>query len=121
MYSLGQSGLTTISKYFSPSEEIPLEDDIDMGFFGDYIGKCPLCNNEVKRGKYGYGCMGYKDGCTFKVNSFICGRVISKRNVSLMLESGKTSLIKGFISQKSGRSFDAYLKLQDGRAVFEFN
>ena len=110
-----------ISKYFSPQIDVPIEDDIDTGFFGDYIGKCPLCGKEVKRGKFGYGCMGYKEGCTFRVNSFICGRVISKRNVELMLESGKTSLIRGFISRKSGKSFDAYLKLEEGKAVFDFN
>ena len=109
-----------IAKYFLINEDIPLEEDTDMGFFGDYIGKCPLCGKEVKRGKFGYGCMGYKEGCTFRVNSFICGRVISKRNVSLMLESGRTSLIKGFVSRKSGKAFDAYLKLEDGKAVFEF-
>ncbi|MBO7302943.1 MAG: topoisomerase C-terminal repeat-containing protein, partial [Clostridia bacterium] len=58
--------------------------------------------------------------CNFKINYFICGRVISKRNAALMLESGKTSLIKGFVSRKSGKSFDAFLKLEDGKAVFEF-
>ena len=109
-----------ISKYFSATDEMPIEEDMDMGFFGDYVGKCPLCGAEVKRGKYGYGCMGYKEGCNFRVNSFICGRVISKRNVTLMLESGRTSLIKGFISPKSGKNFDAYLKLDDGKAIFEF-
>ena len=109
-----------ISKYFSSQADIPIEDDTDTGFFGDYVGKCPLCQNEVKRGKFGYGCMGYKEGCKFRVSSFICGRAISKRNVSLMLESGKTSLIRGFISRKSGKTFDAYLKLEDGKAVFEF-
>ena len=110
-----------ISRYFAPQGDIPIEDDTDMGFFGDYVGKCPLCAKEVKRGKFGYGCMGYKEGCAFRVNSFICGRVISKRNVSLMLESGRTSLIRGFVSRKSGKSFDAYLKLEDGKAVFDFN
>ena len=110
-----------ITKYFSPQTDVAIEDDIDMGFFGDHIGKCPLCGNDVKRGKFGYGCMGYKDGCTFRVNSFICGRVISKRNVELMLQSGRTSLIRGFVSRKSGKSFDAYLKLEDGKAVFDFN
>ena len=109
-----------ISKYFSSQADVPIEEDTDTGFFGDYIGKCPLCSNEVKRGKFGYGCMGYKEGCKFRVNSFICGRAISKRNVTLMLESGKTSLIRGFVSRKSGKSFDAYLKLEDGKAVFEF-
>ena len=110
-----------IAKYFAVNEDVSLEEDTDMGFFGDYIGKCPLCSNEVKRGKFGYGCMGYKEGCTFKINSFICGRVISKRNASLMLESGKTALIKGFISRKNGKVFDAFLKLEDGKVVFEFN
>ena len=110
-----------ISRYFAPQGDIPIEDDTDMGFFGDYVGKCPLCAKEVKRGKFGYGCMGYKEGCAFRVNSFICGRVISKRNVSLMLESGRTSLIRGFISRKNGKCFDAYLKLEDGKAVFDFN
>ena len=109
-----------ITRYFSIDENTALEDDTDIGFFGDYVGKCPLCAKEVKRGKYSYGCMGYKEGCNFKINYFICGRVISKRNAALMLESGKTSLIKGFVSRKSGKSFDAFLKLEDGKAVFEF-
>lgn len=110
-----------ISKYFSSSADVPIEEDTDMGFFGDYIGKCPLCSSEVKRGKFGYGCMGYKNGCSFKLNSFICGRVISKRNAELLLESGRTSLIKGFVSKKTGKTFDAYLKLEEGKAIFDFS
>ena len=109
-----------ITRYFSIDENTALEDDTDIGFFGDYVGKCPLCAKEVKRGKYSYGCMGYKEGCNFKINYFICGRVISKRNAALMRESGKTSLIKGFVSRKNGKTFDAFLKLEDGKAVFEF-
>ena len=83
--------------------------------------KCPLCGKTVRRTTFGYGCSGYKEGCKLGINRVICGRVISKRNVALMLESGKTSLIRGFISKKTGKSFDAYLKLEDGKAVFEFN
>ena len=109
-----------ITKYFSPADNVSIEEDTDIGFFGDYIGKCPLCGKEVKRGKFGYGCMGYKEGCTFKLNSFICGRVLSKKNAELLVETGRTSLIKGFVSKKTGKSFDAYLKLEDGKAVFDF-
>ena len=65
--------------------------------------------------------MGYKEGCGFRISSFICGRVISKRNAQLLLEVGKTSLIKGFVSKKTGKTFDAYLKLDDGKTIFEFN
>lgn len=110
-----------ISKYFISYNDTPIEEDVDIGFYGDYIGKCPLCQKDVKRGKFGYGCTGYKEGCNFKVSSFICNRVISKRNVQLLLETGKTSLIKGFVSKKSGKTFDAYLKLDDGKTIFEFN
>ena len=111
-----------ISKYFSTSQDISMEDDTDIGFFGDIIGKCPLCNSEIKRGKFGYGCMGYKEGCKFKINLSICNRTISKRNAQMLLETKKTALIKGFISKKSGKSFDAFLSLkEDGNIVFEFN
>ena len=41
-------------------------------------------------------------------------------NAKLLLETGKTSKIKGFVSKK-GTLFDAYLVLQDGKSVFDFN
>lgn len=96
------------------------ETDTDDGFFGDNVGSCPLCGKEVIRGKYGYICRGYRDGCTFRINGVICGRVISLSNARLLLETGKTSKIRGFTS-KSGKSFDAYLRLEGGKAVFDFN
>ena len=108
-----------ISKYFAPAPERPLEEDTDTGFFGDVVGRCPLCQRDVRRTKYGYGCSGYKEGCKFSVGAYICGRAISARNVSQMLESGKTSVIKGFVS-KNGKSFDAALKIDGDRCVFDF-
>ena len=47
-----------IRQYFEVRQSPP-EEDTDMGFFGDVVGNCPLCGEQVKRGKYGYGCMGY--------------------------------------------------------------
>jgi len=108
-----------IRQYFE-TKQVPIEEDTDTGFFGDVVGSCPLCGAEVKRGKYGYGCMGYKQGCNFRVNSYICGRSVSASNVRLLLESGRTSKIRGFVS-KQGKSFDAYLKLSDGKCVFDFD
>ena len=53
-------------------------------------------------------------------DGFICRRVISKVNMEMLLTSKRTSKIKGFIS-KSGKPFDAYLKLEDnGKVVFDF-
>ena len=102
------------------SKVLPIEDDTDTGFFGDVVGRCPICSREVIRGRYGYGCTGYKEGCKFSVSAYICGRAISVSNVKRLLEVGETSKIKGFISKK-GTPFDAVLKLSEGRTVFDFN
>ncbi|MGM9551361.1 MAG: DNA topoisomerase [Clostridia bacterium] len=100
----------------------PPETDTDDGFFGDIVGKCPLCKNDVVRTSFGYGCSGYREvGCKFGVNNVICSRVISLANMRKLLETGKTYKISGFISPKNGKSFDAYLKLENGRAVFDFS
>lgn len=110
-----------ISEVFVKKNETP-ETDTDDGFFGDEAGVCPLCGEMVRRTGFGYGCMGYKEkGCKFSVSNVICGRVISLQNVKKLLETGKTYKIQGFISPKSGKSFDGYLKLENGRAVFDFN
>lgn len=109
-----------ISEVFEVKEMAPESDTYD-GFFGDEAGKCPLCGETVRRTSFGYGCSGYREnGCKFAVSNVICGRVISLKNVRQLLSTGKTYKIEGFVSQKSGKTFSAYLKLQDGRTVFEF-
>lgn len=100
-------------------KEVTLEKDTDTGFFGDIVGTCPLCGNEVMKNRYAYGCKNYKE-CNFKINSIICGRVISKRNAEQLLKTGNTSKIEGFIS-KNGKSFDAKLKLDKDKVIFDFN
>lgn len=100
-------------------KEYPIEKDIDTGFFGDVLGKCPKCGNDVMRSRYNYGCRNYKE-CDFKINTTICNRTISKRNVEMLLSTGHSSKIEGFTS-KNGKLFNASLKLEDGKAVFDFN
>lgn len=99
-------------------KDLPLAKDIDSGFFGDIIGKCPLCGNDVMKNRYNYGCSNYKE-CKFKINTLICGRIISKKNAELLLSKGTTAVIEGFIS-KNGKNFDAKLKLEADKIVFDF-
>ena len=108
-----------IAEVFRKKDD-PVELDSDTGCFMDVVGKCPLCGKNVKRYRRVYGCEGYKDGCTFKVGSYICKRSISASNMRMLLETGRTSKIKGFVS-KNGKSFDAALKLENGKAVFDFD
>lgn len=101
-------------------KNLPIEKDIDTGFYGDIIGKCPICGENVMRNRYGYGCLGYKNGCDFKISGVICKRVISKSNASKILKEGESSKIEGFIS-KNNKEFSAKLKLEDKKIVFDFS
>ncbi len=90
------------------------------GFVGDVVGKCPICGNDVKRTRFGYGCSGYRDGCKFSVNNVICSKVISVETIRKILENGSSELISGFISKKNGKEFSAKLVLGDGKVIFKF-
>ncbi len=99
----------------------PPERDTDIGLFGEEVGPCPLCGATVRRTTFGYGCSAYKEaGCRFSVNQVICGRVISPANMRLLLKTGKTAKIEGFLS-KTGKPFSAALVLRDGQANFDFS
>ena len=109
-----------ISEVFRRKESLPGL-DTDTGLFGEEVGACPLCGAAVRRTSFGYGCSAYREkNCRFSVREVICGRTIPIAMVRTLLAEGKTGLIEGFVSPKSGKSFSACLKLADGRAVFEF-
>lgn len=100
--------------------EAASENDTDIGFFKQTVGSCPLCGNNVIRSKFGYSCTGYREkGCGFSVGLSICGRTIPISAVKRLLESGSTGKLNGFTS-KAGKLFDASLKLDNGRVVFDF-
>lgn len=107
-----------IAQVFSLKETSP-ENDTYNGFYGDKIGACPLCSKDVIKGRYGYHCTGYKEGCNFKISGVICKRVISISKAQELINNYETGLIKGFVS-KTGKTFDAKLTLENGKAVFKF-
>ncbi|PEO28677.1 type IA DNA topoisomerase [Bacillus toyonensis] len=86
----------------------------------DSVGKCPKCGEEIANRKTFYGCTGYKEGCKFSLPSEFLTKKISEANVKKLLTGKKTGLIKG-MKGKSGKEFDAYLKLDSsGKITFEF-
>ena len=106
-----------ISEVFD-RKQTSVELDTDTGFYGDVVGVCPVCGKDVVRGRYGYDCSGYKEGCKFHFGSFICKRAISLSNAKLLLSEGKTAEIQGFTS-KSGRLFNSRLKLEGDKVIFD--
>ncbi len=99
---------------------LPPETDRDIGFIDESVGRCPLCGGDVRRTKFGYGCANYRETkCPFSVHMEICHRVISPSNMRLLLSEGKTAKIEGFVS-KNGKTFSAALRLDNGKAVFDF-
>ena len=109
-----------IRSVFDRSKDVSVETDTNIGLYGEVAGKCPLCDGDIVRTKFGYGCTNYRDGCKFSISKSICQRTISISNVRMLLASGRTSKIQGFTS-KNGKSFDAYLKLENGKVVFDFD
>lgn len=81
-------------------------------FSKDSLGKCPCCGSAVVENSKAFGCTNFKNGCKFVIWKKIAGRMITKANVKQLLEDGKTSEIKGFVS-KSGKSFNTSLILKD--------
>ena len=110
-----------ISQVFDQAKSGDPAADTDIGLYMDKIGICPLCGSTVIRGKYSYGCLGYKEkGCKFRLNLRICGRTIPVSAAKRLLETGTTGKLTGFIS-KNGKNFDGALKLEGERAVFDFS
>ncbi|HDR4361226.1 DNA topoisomerase (plasmid) [Bacillus cereus] len=73
------------------------------------VGKCPLCQSRVIIGKTNYLCEQYKKGCDFIVSGMILEKRITASQIKKLLEKNMTDTIKGFISKKTGKSFDAKL------------
>ncbi len=92
----------------------------ETGFFGDIIAVCPLCGKDIKRFRNFYGCTGYKEGCKFSVPTSLCSRIISIATLKELVGTGKTGLLEGFYSARTGKQFSACLELKEGRASFLF-
>lgn len=107
-----------ITAVFHPAPCAP-EEDTDTGLYGDTVGTCPLCGGTVAKGRYNYGCLSYKEGCKFRIYTSMCGRTVPISAARELLTQGKTRKLRGFISKK-GNPFEASLKLEDGKAVFDF-
>ena len=95
-----------------------------MDFTGkEPLGKCPKCGAQVFDAGMSYLCekaAGADKTCTFRTGKIILQQHIEPAQITKLLAEGKTDLLKGFVSRKSGRKFEAFLVLKDGGTAFEF-
>jgi DNA topoisomerase-3 len=89
----------------------------------EVIGKCPKCGSPVYENGTQYICekaVGAAKTCDFRSGSIILQQTIDKGQFAKLLSEGKTELLRGFVSNKTGRKFEAFLVLKDGDVKFEF-
>ena len=89
------------------------------GFAPVALGPCPLCQSEVVEQEKSYRCSGWRQGCKFAIWKTIAGKRISVRTAQALLRQGRTPVFNGFKS-KSGKPFEARLKLEAGEVRFDF-
>jgi DNA topoisomerase III len=99
------------------SQTVPVDPNVHAR-----IGPCQVCQKgDVFDVGTAYVCENLASGaCTFKLAKRILGREISPDDMRNMLVNGRSNLLKGFISKKNKRSFDAALTLKRGEMKFEF-
>lgn len=82
---------------------------------------CPICGGYIHSGRVNYYCSNYKQGCNLHIPYAICGKKLTQVQLKMLISSKRTNVIKGFIS-KSGKPFDASLKINDdGKTEFVFD
>ena len=87
------------------------------------VGPCPKCKARVFENGVHYVCeksVGPAKSCDFRTGSIILGQPVDRSQAARLLADGRTELLKGFVSRKTNRKFEAYLVLKDGKAVFDF-
>jgi DNA topoisomerase-3 len=87
------------------------------------LGKCPACGGNVYDAGMNYVCekqAAPEKTCSFRSGKIILQQTIEPAQITKLLATGKTDLLKGFISKKNNRKFEAFLIVKDGKTAFEF-
>ena len=89
------------------------------------FGACPKCQGRVFELGTSYVCehaVGAHVTCDFKSGKIILQQPVSGEQMSKLLQTGKTDLLDGFVSNKTRRKFKAYLAYdkKEGKVMFEF-
>ncbi|AOY98137.1 DNA topoisomerase III [Cupriavidus sp. USMAHM13] len=88
------------------------------------VGTCPKCGGAVFEHGMKYVCentVASPKSCDFTTGKIILQQEISREQIGKLLTDGRTDLLTGFKSSRTGRNFKAFLvKQADGKIGFEF-
>jgi DNA topoisomerase-3 len=89
------------------------------------LGACPKDQGRVFEHGSSYVCehaVGAHVTCDFKSGKIILQQPVAREQMSKLLETGKTDLLEGFVSNKTRRKFKARLAYdkKEGKVTFEF-
>jgi DNA topoisomerase-3 len=88
------------------------------------LGACPKCQARVFEHGMAFVCekaVGPERTCDFRSGKVILQQPIEREQMLKLLETGRTDLLKNFISNKTRRKFSAFLvRGKDGKVGFEF-
>ncbi|MDR2000240.1 MAG: DNA topoisomerase III [Zoogloeaceae bacterium] len=88
------------------------------------LGACPKCGARVFEHGMAYVCeksVGAAKSCDFRSGKIILQQEVARAEMTKLLETGKTGLLKGFVSNRTRKKFSAYLvRASDGKIGFEF-
>jgi DNA topoisomerase-3 len=86
------------------------------------LGQCPKCGSPVYEHGMNYVCQNTPaKTCDFRSGKVILRQEIQREQMQKLLQAGRTDLLDGFVSNRNGRKFKAFLvKQPDGKVGFEF-
>lgn len=87
------------------------------GSLRESLGICPICGKAVIEYPKSYSCESGKSGCGFVIWKELGGKSIPVLQVKKLLKDGESDLLRGFVSKKTGRAFNAYLVLKEDKSV----
>ena len=113
------------AKFDFGNDDKDAENAAPVDFTGkEPLGQCPKCKEgRVFENGMNYVCeraTGADRKCDFRTGAIILQQAIDRAQVTKLLAEGKTDLLKGFISKRTNRKFEAFLKFDGTKVSFEF-
>jgi DNA topoisomerase-3 len=88
------------------------------------LGPCPKCGGRVFEHGLSYVCeksVGPAKSCDFRSGKIILQQTIEREQMEKLLATGRTDILRNFVSQRTRRKFSAFLvRGADGKVGFEF-